>query len=86
MNEQLTTATTAKAGRGVLRFSLLLFLLFFVNLLIGKGNIVFGWGLPHFGSVGEFILLGIASTVLIWAALIRETAENETSKHNSKEG
>ena len=85
MNEQHITEITAKAGRSVLRFALFLFLLFFANVLIGKGNIAFQWGLPQLGSVGEFLLLGAASTVLIWAALIREAAENKITEHNSKE-
>ena len=84
MNEQPTQVTT-KAGKGVLRIALFLFLLFFGNLLIGKGNIAFKWGLPHLGSVAEFLLLGAASTVLIWAALIREAAEDEISNINLKE-
>jgi heme A synthase len=73
------------AGKGILRISLLLFLLFFVNLLIGKGNIIFNWGIPHLGSLAEFLLLGAASTTLIWAALKREVAEKDVNNITSKE-
>lgn len=80
-----STKTGPPAGRGILRISLLLFLLFFVNLLIGKGNIVFNWRLPHLGSLAEFLLLGAASTTLIWAALKREVAEKDVTNTTSKE-
>ena len=69
----------------MLRISLSLFLLFFANLLIGKGNISFHWGLPHFESVAEFLMLGAASTTLIWAALKREAAEKDITDTTSKE-
>jgi heme A synthase len=73
------------AGRNILRLSLSLFLLFFVNILVGKCNVAFHWALPHLGSVAEFLLLAAASTTLIWAALHREAGENENTKPNAKE-
>ena len=73
------------AGRSILRLSLFMFLIFFVNLLVGKCNVAFRWSLPHLGSVAEFVLLAVASTTLIWAALRREAAENENNTHNAKE-
>lgn len=85
MTEQLSTKSAPKAGTGTLRIALLLFLLFFANLLVGKGNVSFQWGLPQLGSVAEFLLLGAASTMLIWAALKREEAEKENTATNSKE-
>ena len=72
-------------GRGMLRLSLFLFLLFFVNVVMGKCNVAFQWTLPHLGSLAEFLLLGVASTLLIWAALQREAAENKYIKQNAKE-
>ena len=82
---QHSANTAPKAGKGMLRISLFLFLLFFTNLLIGKGNISFHWGLPHLESVAEFLLLGAASTTLIWAALKREAAEKDITDTTSKE-
>jgi len=82
---QHSAHATPPAGKGMLRISLFLFLLFFANLLIGKGNISFHWGLPHLESVAEFLLLGAASTTLIWAALKREAGENESTDTTSKE-
>ena len=82
---QTDTETAPKTGKGMLRISLILFLLFFVNLLVGKGNVMFHWGLPHLDSLAEFLLLGAASTTLIWAALKREEAAEETTRLQSKE-
>ena len=77
--------TAPVAGKWTLRVSLLLFLLFFVNLIIGKANVSFQWGLPHLDSVAEFLLLTAASTTLIWSALKRETAEKNVTNNMSKE-
>ena len=85
MTKQSSAKEAATAGRGILRISIGLFLLFFANVLIGKGNITFQWTLPHLDGVAEFLLLGLASTMLIWAALQREVAENENSNQNVKE-
>ncbi len=74
-----------KAGQGLLRIALVLFLLFFANLLVGKGDVSFHWGLPQLGSVSDFLLLGAASTVLILAALKREAAEINITETNAKE-
>jgi hypothetical protein len=82
---QHTANTTPQAGKGMLRISFFLFFLFFANLLIGKGNISFQWGLPHLDGVAEFLLLTAASTTLIWAALKREDAEKDITNTTSKE-
>ena len=50
---QHSAHATPPAGKGMLRISLFLFLLFFANLLIGTGNISFHWGLPPLESVAE---------------------------------
>ena len=85
MTKQHFTKSEPKAGQGLLRIALVLFLLFFANLLVGKGNVSFHWGLPQLGSVAEFLLLGAASTVLILAALKREAAERIITETNAKE-
>jgi hypothetical protein len=85
MMKKHSAKASPAAGRNILRLSLFLFLLFFVNLLVGKCNVAFHWALPHLESVAEFLLLGGASIMLIWAALRREAAENESTKHNAKE-
>ena len=85
MTKQHFTKSEPKAGQGLLRIALVLFLLFFANLLVGKGNVSYHWGLPQLGSVAEFLLLGAASTVLIWAALKREAAERNITETNAKE-
>jgi len=58
-----------------------LFAIFFLNMFVGKANILWHLGLPHMDNVGEFLLVAAASTLLIVAALEREAAEN---KDNAK--
>jgi hypothetical protein len=77
--------TAPSPGKWTLRISLLLFLVFFVNLLSGKANVLFHWGLPHLESVAEFLLLAAASTTLIWSALHREAAQKNAINNTSKE-
>jgi uncharacterized membrane protein len=84
MTKQHFTKAEPKAGRGALRLALILFVVFFINLLVGKCNVSFHWGLPQLGSVAEFLLLGAASTVLIWAALKREAAEKANTATNER--
>lgn len=85
MAEQHETKSAPKAGRGMLNLSYGLFFLFFVNLLTGKCNISFHWGLPHWDGVAEFLLLGAATVTLLGAALKREEAELEQENLNQKE-
>jgi len=75
-----------KPGKIPLTACIALFVLFFVNLLIGKANIVYQLSLPHMGNLAEFLLVGAASTLLIVAALERETAEkNDNTKQTEVE-
>ncbi len=85
MAEQHSRKTTPKPGRGMLRISCGLFLLFFANLVVGKCNIAFHWGWPHWDGVFEFLLLGLATTMFIAAALKREEAEKKSENLNLKE-
>ena len=85
MTKRQASKSARRAGNGVLRIALCLFGLFFVNLLVGKGNVALHWGLPHLDGVGEFLLLGAASTMLILAALKQEEAEKDNSESYSKE-
>ena len=85
MTERHPTNSAPSEGRWLLRTAIFLFLVFFANLLAGKGNVSFKWALPHLGHVAEFILLAAASTVLILAALRREAAEKKISNHDAKE-
>ena len=64
---------------------LALFTLFFVNLFIGKANIHYQLNLPHMGNLAEFILMAAASTLLIVAALERETAEKDDNTKPTEE-
>ena len=48
--------------------------LYVLNVLIGKAIIVYGWKAFHLGSIGEFLILLIASIAFIAAALLKEAA------------
>ena len=55
-----------------------LFVMYLINLILGKINISYGLNLPHLGNVAEFLLLFGACILLIIAALKSETAEKTT--------
>jgi len=67
--------------RNLTRFNLgafaLLFLLFWLNVLLGKAKISFGWQIPFLLSdVAEFVLLLTTALFFTLAAVGRETMVN----------
>jgi hypothetical protein len=56
--------------------------IFILNVLIGKASILWGWKIFHFGNVGEFLSLLLASISLIAAALHREAANEKQLRGN----
>ena len=61
--------------------SLIFFILFFINVLIGKINIEFERNIYHFGDIVEFLLLLVSSTSLIVVALELESKyQNDLEK------
>jgi hypothetical protein len=74
MTSDATKSSKCKKGRKMLYVSLFAFSLYMVNVLIGKANIVFGWKAWHLGNVAECLLLFLTSTLLIIAAMQRESA------------
>ncbi len=71
------TGGANRKGRGFLVVFFILFALFTLNVLLGKANIQFGWGLPFLlGDVPEFLLLLVAAVFLMLAALGREKGQS----------
>ena len=65
--------------------SIFFFILFFVNVLIGKINIEFDLDIYQFGDTTEFILLLISSTSLIILALDLESSDSMSSDMNNSQ-
>ena len=61
---------------------IVLFAAYAYNVLAGKAHILFGWALPRFSDIVEFLLLLAASVALIAAALYREKARAEAHAHD----
>jgi len=57
-----------------------LFALYFLDVLVGKATILWGWKVFHLGYVGEFLLLFIATTFLVVVALHSEAKEKENNQ------
>ena len=64
---------------------LFFFATYFINVLLGKINILYSLNLPHLGSVAEFLLLFAACILLIIAAIKRESAEKILLTQTKKE-
>ena len=75
MVSQQDNRTKVKKGKGALIICFVLFATYFINVLFGKANISYGLNIPHLGNVAEFLLLFLASILLIVAALKTEAAE-----------
>lgn len=64
----------------ILKFiSLFFFIIFILNVLIGKVNILYDRDFFHFGDVTEFLLLLVSSTSLIIVALDLESRHKRRS-------
>jgi heme A synthase len=62
-----------RRGNGYLKVFYVLFLVFTIDVLLGKANIQFGWEVPYLlGDVPEFLLLLVVAVFLTLAALGRE--------------
>jgi len=85
MVAQKDNLTNSKAGRSALVTCFVLFAIYFINVILGKINILYGLNLPHIGNVAEFLLLFVACILLIIASLKRETAEKILLTQTKKE-
>lgn len=72
-NERSKTVQTF-GTRITIAVAIVSFGLYLLNVLIGKAIIVYGWEVFHFGNIGEFLILLIASVAFIVAALFQEAA------------
>ncbi len=62
-----------RRGNGYLGVFYVLFLVFTIDVILGKANIQFGWKVPYLlGDVPEFLLLLVVAVFLTLAALGRE--------------
>ena len=76
MNDQATEKKNPPKGRKTFWISIIVFVFFFVNVLLGKAKISLGWDVWNLGIIGEFLLLLLASTLLISAAMLQEDKPN----------
>jgi hypothetical protein len=75
-NPKMSKSETNK-HRTALIASLVAFGMYFLNVLIGKANVLYQAGIPRLGNVGEFLLLAFSSVLLIVAALREEASEQQ---------
>ena len=72
--------TIERLGRASFAVFFVLFFVFFLNVLLGKAEIQFGWEMPFLlEDVPEFLLLLVTAVFLMLAAL----AQEETSSGQS---
>lgn len=69
-----------RRGRGYLIVFYILFSAFFLNVVLGKAQVQFGWDMPFLlADVPEFLLLFTAAIFLMLAALAREKGNSSSS-------
>ena len=72
-----------RGGRVALWLALGLFVVFVINIVVGKIAILGGaTTLPGLGDVGEFLVLFVAVLLFIVACLTREAAATESQRRN----
>lgn len=84
------TAQPGKFGnKGLTRIAIMIsalsFGIYVLNVLIGKANIVYGLNIFHFGNVGEFLILLVASVAFIAVALYEEATSKSNPEPEQKE-
>lgn len=86
MADKTPGAPKESKGRIALYASLLTFILYLANIMLGKAKVVFHWQVWHLGNVAECLLLLLASTLLIVAALQREVRPGDNTHQPSPKG
>ena len=72
-----------RRGKRYLVVFYVLFLVFAIDVLLGKANIQFGWNVPYLlGDVPEFLLLLVVAVFLTLAALGRERDRSGDNQSN----
>ena len=72
-----------RRGNGYLKVFYVLFLVFTIDVILGKANIQFGWNVPYLlGDVPEFLLLLVVAVFLTLAALGRERDRSGDNQSN----
>ena len=72
-----------RRGKRYLMVFYVLFLIFAIDVLLGKANIQFGWNVPYLlGDVPEFLLLLVVAVFLTLAALGRERDRSGDNQSN----
>ncbi|MEH0021445.1 MAG: hypothetical protein V6Z89_17460 [Desulfobacter sp.] len=58
--------------------------LYFLNIILGKASLHWGWNVFYLGNVSEFLLLLVASVSFVAAVLHRESKarQGNNSNHN----
>jgi hypothetical protein len=54
--------------------------LYFLNILLGKASIHWGWDVFYLGDISEFLLLLFASIAFVAAALQKESNTEQNNK------
>ena len=54
--------------------------LYFLNILLGKASVHWGWDVFYLGGISEFLLLLFASIFFVAAALHREANTKQNNK------
>jgi len=54
--------------------------LYFLNILLGKASVQWGWDVFYLGSISEFLLLLVASISFVVVALYREARADNRNK------
>jgi len=86
MSGEMKKGRYTPAERLILFVFVASFSLYFINIMLGKASIHWGWNTFYLGNIGEFILLLVASIALIVTALHREHTEESKKSIISQEG
>lgn len=74
MKDDKKKSYSTKGSKIAISLSIISFVIYFLNVVAGKANILFELNIFKFGNIGEFLILLFSSTTFIVAALLQEAA------------
>jgi hypothetical protein len=84
MTDSQKKSYSTKGSKIAVALSALSFVIYLINMIAGKANIIYELNLFQIGPVAEFLILLFSSTTFIIAALLQEAAWKSTLEPHTK--
>jgi hypothetical protein len=84
MKDSQKKSYSTKGSKIAVALSALSFVIYLINMVAGKANIIYELNLFQIGPIAEFLILLFSSTTFIAAALLQEAAWKSTNEPHTQ--